>query len=117
MRNLWRAFMAALCVAVCFSMMGCTGAKKNKAEFTVLIRMMPAQQRFFEEEFVAKFNKEHNCKISVATFTDQWDIERFLKLDKGKKNPEIGLVKTPLPGNLFTKDTCNRSPRRLTARK
>jgi ABC-type glycerol-3-phosphate transport system substrate-binding protein len=57
--------------------------------------MMPAQQRFFEEEFVAKFNQEHHCKISVATFTDQWDIERFLKLDQGKKTPEIGLVKTP----------------------
>jgi len=81
--------------------------------------MMPAQQRFFEEEFVAKFNKEHNCKISVATFTDQWDIERFLKLDKGKKNPEIGLVKTPfeVTRNLFIKDTCNRSPRRLTVQK
>ena len=95
MRNVWRAFMAAFCVIVCFSVLGCTGAKKTNREFTVLIRMMPAQQRFFEEEYVAKFNKEHNCKISVATFTDQWDIERFLKLDKGKKNPEIGLVKTP----------------------
>jgi len=44
-----------------------------------------AQQRFFEEEFVAKFNKEHNCKISVATFTDQWDIERFLSSTKKEK--------------------------------
>jgi ABC-type glycerol-3-phosphate transport system substrate-binding protein len=74
---------------------GCIGTKKASQEFTVLIRMMPAQQRFFETEIVAKFNKQHNCKISLATFTNQWDIERFLKLDAGKKKPEIGLVKTP----------------------
>ena len=56
---------------------------------------MPAQQRFFEQEIVAKFNKEHNCKISVAPFMNQLDIEKFLKLDAGKAHPEIGLVKTP----------------------
>jgi len=41
------------------------------------------------------------------------------KLDKGKKNPEIGLVKTPfeLPGNWFTKDTCNRSPKAVDSAK
>ncbi len=86
---------AAVCVAAGIGVLGCVGAKKTKQEFTVLIRMMPAQQRFFEQEIVAKFNKEHNCNISVASFTDQWDIERFLKLDAGKKKPEIGLVKTP----------------------
>ncbi len=84
-----------LVAAVSLMMVGCIGSKKAPQEFTVLIRMMPAQQRYFEQEIVAKFNKLHNCKISVATFTNQWDIERFLKLDAGKKKPEIGLVKTP----------------------
>jgi ABC-type glycerol-3-phosphate transport system substrate-binding protein len=90
------ALSGLLVAAVSLTMMaGCIGTKKASQEFTVLIRMMPAQQRFFETEIVAKFNKQHNCKISVATFTNQWDIERFLKLDAGKKKPEIGLVKTP----------------------
>ncbi len=85
----------ALVAVVSLGLAGCMGMKKQTQEFTVLIRMMPAQQRFFEQEIVAKFNKEHNCKISVAPFTNQIDIERFLKLDAGKRHPEIGLVKTP----------------------
>jgi ABC-type glycerol-3-phosphate transport system substrate-binding protein len=89
------ALSSLLVAAVMLAMVGCIGTKKASQEFTVLIRMMPAQQRYFEQEVVAKFNKQHNCKISVATFTNQWDIERFLKLDAGKKKPEIGLVKTP----------------------
>jgi ABC-type glycerol-3-phosphate transport system substrate-binding protein len=91
-----RIALSCLFVAVVSLLLaGCIGTKKASQEFTVLVRMMPAQQRFFETEIVAKFNKKHNCKISVATFTNQWDIERFLKLDAGKKKPEIGLVKTP----------------------
>jgi len=91
-----RSMLYCACIAVVtLCMMGCAGMKKPRQEFTVLIRMMPAQQRFFEQEMVAKFNKENNCKISLAVFTNQLDIERFLKLDAGKKQPEIGLVKTP----------------------
>jgi ABC-type glycerol-3-phosphate transport system substrate-binding protein len=85
----------AIYVAVGVGIVGCSGVKKSNQEFTILVRMMPAQQRFFEQEIVEKFNKERNCKITVASFTDQWDIERFLKLDAGKKKPEIGLVKVP----------------------
>jgi ABC-type glycerol-3-phosphate transport system substrate-binding protein len=95
MMKLRIALAGALVAVVALGLAGCTGMKKQKQEFTVLIRMMPAQQRFFEQEIVAKFNKEHNCKISVAPFTNQLDIERFLKLDAGKAQPEIGLVKTP----------------------
>ena len=91
-----RSALVCVCIAVvAMCMIGCTGAKKNVQEFTVLIRMMPAQQRYFEQEMVAKFNKENNCKITVAPFTDQWDIEKWLKLDASKKQPVIGLVKTP----------------------
>jgi ABC-type glycerol-3-phosphate transport system substrate-binding protein len=89
------ALSGAFVALVLFGMAGCVGTQKTRQEFTVLVRMMPAQQRYFEKEIVAKFNKEHGCKISIATFTNQWDIERFLKLDAGKKQPEIGLVKTP----------------------
>ncbi len=95
MRKLRIALACALVAVVSLGLAGCVGTKKAKQEFTVLIRMMPAQQRFFEQEIVAKFNKEHNCKITVAPFANQLDIEKFLKLDAGKRQPEIGLVKTP----------------------
>jgi ABC-type glycerol-3-phosphate transport system substrate-binding protein len=93
--NLRHALKCLLIAVVSFMMFGCSGSKKAPMEFTVLIRMMPAQQRFFEQEIVDKFNKTHNSKITVASFTNQSDIERFLKLDAAKKQPEIGVVKTP----------------------
>lgn len=72
---------------------GCGGG--GKKELTVLLRMMPAQQRYFRQSVIRPFEKENNCKINVATFNNQWDIERILKLEAGKKEAEIGLVKTP----------------------
>jgi len=84
----------ALGLAACLAVTGCMGKKHNPG-FTVFIRMIPAQQRFFEQEIVAKFNKEHHCNIRVASFEKERDIERFLTFDAAKKHPEIGLVKTP----------------------
>ncbi len=75
-------------------LMGC-GQKGKQSELTVLIRMMPAQQRFFRQEIIKPFEKRNNCKINIATFNNQWDIERMLKLETGKKVADIGLVKTP----------------------
>lgn len=69
--------------------------KKASQEMTVLIRMMPAQERFFREEIVAVFEKANGCRINVATFNNEWDIQKLLDLEKSKKNPDIGLVKTP----------------------
>jgi ABC-type glycerol-3-phosphate transport system substrate-binding protein len=74
---------------------GCSFNGGSKNEFTVLIRMMPSQKRFFEERVVKPFEKENKCKINVASFINQWDIERQLKMEAGKKNPQIGLIKTP----------------------
>ncbi len=73
---------------------GCS-SKGEKTEMTVLLRMMPAQQRHFNEKIVKKFEKENNCKINIAVFNSQWEINNMLKLESGKKNPEIALVKTP----------------------
>ncbi len=67
----------------------------EKNEYTVLIRMMPAQQRFFRDNIIREFEQQNNCKINVATFKNQWDIERELKLEAGNRAPEILLVKTP----------------------
>jgi ABC-type glycerol-3-phosphate transport system substrate-binding protein len=78
---------------VAISMLSCSPRRVD--EITVLIRMMPAQERFFREQIVAAFEKQEKCKVNVATFNNEWDIERLLKLDAGKARPEIALVKTP----------------------
>jgi ABC-type glycerol-3-phosphate transport system substrate-binding protein len=83
----------ALAGAAVLLLAGC-GQRKG-GELTVLIRMMPAQERFFRENIVKKFEQENNCKINIATFNNEWDIERLLKLEAGKKTAQIGLVKTP----------------------
>ena len=69
--------------------------KASMPTMTILIRMMPAQDRFFREDIIAKFEKLNKCKINVATFENQWDIEKLLQLEASKRIPEIGLVKTP----------------------
>lgn len=73
---------------------GCSRTE-GKKEITLLVRMMPAQERFFRDDILPKFEKKHNCKINLATFDKEWDIERILKLESSKKNPSIALVKTP----------------------
>lgn len=83
--------------AVLASMMillGC-GRDSGKPEMTMLIRMMPAQEKYFTEEIIPAFEKDNNCKIKVATFQDMWDIEATLKLEKGSRKPSISLVKVP----------------------
>jgi len=74
--------------------LGCRNGGGQK-ELTVLIRMMPSQERVFREEILKDFEKEEKCKVNIVTFNSEWDIERMLKLEKSKKKPAIGLVKTP----------------------
>lgn len=74
-------------------LVGCSGPKRPpKAEMTVLVRMMPAQQRFFAENVIKKFEVANNCKINIATFENEWDLPKKLSLDAQKT---IGLVKVP----------------------
>ena len=73
---------------------GCS-QQGEKKEISVLLRMMPSQERFFREQIIPEFEKKNNCKVSLATFVNEWDIERFLKLEESKKKPTISLVKTP----------------------
>ncbi|MBN1758641.1 MAG: ABC transporter substrate-binding protein [Chitinispirillaceae bacterium] len=80
-------------VALGVGLIGCS--KKGTKEISVLIRMMPAQERFLREQLLPVFEKENNCKVNIATFNSEWDIERILKLESSKKNPSIALVKTP----------------------
>ena len=86
---LWSTVLAGvLAVSI-----GCN--KSVPRQISVLIRMMPAQERFLREQLLPVFEKEHNCKVTIATFNSEWDIERILKLESSKKNPSIALVKTP----------------------
>ena len=57
--------------------------------------MMPAQERFLRDNVVPLFEKANNCKVNIATFDNEWDIPRLLKLETGKPKKEIALVKVP----------------------
>lgn len=72
---------------------GC--AQKPSKEFTVLIRMMGTQEKYFREQLIPEFEKLNDCKVNVATFENEWDIPRLLDLEKNKKIGAIALVKTP----------------------
>ncbi|MBD3419380.1 MAG: extracellular solute-binding protein [Chitinivibrionales bacterium] len=86
--------MFAAAIAVVLGMSGCA-RKTDTPTITILLRMMPAQERFLRDEIVPAFEKEHDCKVQIANFDNQWDIERLLRLENEKKNPEIDIVKTP----------------------
>lgn len=62
-------------------------------EVTLYIRMMDAQDKWFRENTVKKFENEYGVKINVRTFENDTDLENILTLDKDKKT--IALVKTP----------------------
>jgi ABC-type glycerol-3-phosphate transport system substrate-binding protein len=93
MKRLQTLFCCVVLSAVGIAMTGCN--RSAPKEVSVLIRMMPAQERFLREQMLPIFEKEHNCKVNIATFNSEWDIERILKLESSKKNPSITLVKTP----------------------
>ncbi len=77
-----------------FLVLGSCG-KGPKEEMTVLIRMMPAQQRYFKNEILPAFEKKHNCKIKLTTFNNEADLKMMLELDARKQEPSISLVKVP----------------------
>jgi ABC-type glycerol-3-phosphate transport system substrate-binding protein len=74
---------------------GCGKPKQPVQEFTILIRMMPEQQKFFQNEVIAAFEKSHQCKINIATFDKMWDIQTVLELEAKKDKKAIALVKVP----------------------
>ena len=80
-------------VASVLLLSGC--AKQDKEELTILVKMMPAQQRYFVDQIIPEFEKFNNVKINVATFNSAAEISRKLELDSKKAQPEISLVKTP----------------------
>ena len=89
-KNLFRAL-----IVVSLLVFSSCGNKEQKEEITVLIRMMPAQQRFFKQKILPGFEKKYNCKVNLTTFNNASDLQKMLKLDAQKSNPQISLVKTP----------------------
>ena len=61
-----------------------------KYEFTVLIKMMSNQEKYFREQVIPKFEEKERCKITVVNFEDMWEVSNLIK-----KYPKVALVKTP----------------------
>jgi len=80
---------------ICAAMMWGCAKYGQPQELSILLRMMPAQERFLQQELLPKFEKENNCKVILSTFENEWDIPKFLSLEQGKKKAAIDLVKTP----------------------
>jgi len=89
----FKRYGLALFAVVGMLLVGCNQSAPK--EISVLIRMMPTQERFFREQIIPVFEKQNKCKINIVTFNSEWDIERILKLENSKKDPSIALVKTP----------------------
>jgi len=87
--------LAGLLVSVALLAFFAGCAQKPSKEITVLIRMMPTQDKFFREQIIPEFEKQNDCKVNIATFENEWDIAKLLELEKSKKNGSIALVKTP----------------------
>jgi len=94
MNQLFRFAAVAVASGIVLSV-GCAKSGQSSRELTILIRMMPQQERFLQDEIIPGFEKENNCKVQIARFENQWDIERLLRLESGKKKPAVDLVKTP----------------------
>ncbi len=92
--RLCSVYRFVISLAVAGLLVGCSN-RGPKKEITVLLRMMNAQEKFFKEQIIPDFEAQNNCKVSVLTFNNEWDIERLLKLESSKKDPSIALVKTP----------------------
>lgn len=74
---------------------GCGKGKSEAKEYTVLIHMLPDQEKFFRNEILTPFERLNNCKINIVQFDKMWYIETALDLQKEKTDPSIILVKVP----------------------
>jgi len=76
--------------------LGSFGSAAEQKEFTLVIRMMDSQDKWFKENIVPQFEEKYNVKLKVISFDTMWDIEKMLKMEKDSGKFTIGLVKTPL---------------------
>ncbi|MFH0920057.1 MAG: extracellular solute-binding protein [Fibrobacterota bacterium] len=74
---------------------GCGKGESKAREYTVLLKMLPDQEKFFRNEILTPFERLNNCKINIVQFDKMWYIETALDLQKEKTDPSIILVKVP----------------------
>ncbi len=90
-----KIFFLFVLLLMCFLIHRTTSAQGNK-DFVLVIRMMGIQDAWFREHLIPPFEKAHGVNVTVASFDRFWDLEVMLTLDRQRKSPSIGLVKTPL---------------------
>lgn len=61
-------------------------------QLTVLIKMIPAQEKFFKEVIIKDFENKRKCKVNVITFKDNWEMPERLK----STGPAVDVVKAPM---------------------
>ena len=70
-------------------------AKTGTKGMTVLIREMDTQDKYFRENIIKPFEKEHGVKINVVSFDAYSDIDSMIKLEMSTGKKTIGLFETP----------------------
>lgn len=90
-------------VLICGLLISAVSFAKEKPKFTVVIRMMDIQDKWFRSNIIEPFEKEYNVDIKVAVFDKMWDVPKLLELDAQKDKPTINLVKTPKEIMLYLK--------------
>jgi len=101
--------MATLTVSLTVTALICTllaptvSFAQKRPKFTVVIRMMDIQDKWFRSNIIEPFEKEYNVDITVAVFDKMWDVPKLLELDAQKAEPTINLVKTPKEIMLYLK--------------
>ncbi|MBL8026552.1 MAG: carbohydrate ABC transporter substrate-binding protein [Fibrobacteres bacterium] len=90
-----RAIVNAVLIVMLLLVFGCGKKAPEKKEYTLLVRMLQMQQKYFENEVVRPFEKQYNCKITLVAYDKMWDLENILKVQREKPDPNVLLVKVP----------------------
>lgn len=91
-----RMLIAVFCLLGALLLLpGCGKKASSQKEFTLLVHMLPIQEKFFRSEILDPFEKLNDCKINLKLYDKMWDLETILKLQKEESNPNIFLVKVP----------------------
>jgi spermidine/putrescine-binding protein len=60
-------------------------------QFSVLIHMMPEQEKYFREKIMPPFEKKNRCRVDVAAYSETGDLDKSIRALPGR----CGLVNTP----------------------
>ena len=77
---------------------------KQQTHLVLLVRMMDMQNRWFQKNIIAPFEKNHGVHVVMAPFDRFWDLEVILGLERDSKTHATGLVKVPLEMTRSLKD-------------